>query len=137
MIPNLIHPTPITIQQLTRGAAPEDPDYREPVQTAAYAAAVVVPGQVKWKASKALRLDRGGTIDGSDGYVLFRTVDLQAVGITELHINDKITQFGTGANAVQRQVYIVMLEPNGHYPDAGGATMVKAYIKDRQPARGT
>lgn len=137
MIPNLIHPTPITMQQIMRGAAVEDPDYRELVQTAVYGAAVIVPGQVKWKSSQAFRLERGGTLDGSDGYVLFRIVDLQAAGITELHINDKITQFGTGANAIQRQVYIVMLEPNGHYPDNGGATMVKAYVKDRQPARGT
>lgn len=137
MIPNLLHPTPITLQQLVRGAAPQDPDYREPVQAPSYAAPLVVPGQVKWKTSHGLRLERGGTVDDSDGYVLFRTVDLRAAGVTTLHINDRILQFGVDDNAVQRQVYITRLEPLGHYPDAGGATLVKAHFKDRQPSRGT
>ncbi len=135
MIPNLQHPIPIDIVQVVRGTAPQDPDYREPVQVVKYAPAVTCQGQVKWGEAIGLDVTRIGTQDDSDGYVVFRTVDLRMVGIT-LHINDRITAFGAGADRLERMVFIVKLEPMAH-SRGGGATMLKAHFKDRQPTRGT
>jgi hypothetical protein len=130
MIPNLIHPVPITIQQLNKSATFMDDDFREPVQRAAHTAEVIVPGQIKWGGKDSLVFTRGGVQESSNGYVLFRYVDLVAAGIT-LKDNDRMVKLGN----IECDVYIIRLEPCGHYPDVGGASMVKAHFADRQPSR--
>lgn len=137
MTPNLQHPILITWEPFMRGAAEQDDGYRELVQGPTYGPAVSCQGQVLWGQSQGFDLTRIGTQDDSDGYVVFRTIDLRSINVT-LHINDKITTFGQGPNTVQREVYIIKLQPFAHYPGTMfGATMVKAFFKDRQPVRGT
>lgn len=136
MIPNLQHPVLVTIEQVDRGTAEQDDDFREPVQGTTYKAPKTCQGQIKWGSGGALDITRLGTQDDSDGYVTFRTADLRQLSIV-LHIGDRFTKFGVGPNQVTHQVYITRLAPFGHYPDTGGAALIKAYFQDRQPARGT
>jgi len=91
---------------------------------------------VFWGSEAALDITRIGTQDDSDGYVVFRNVDLRFLNIV-LHIDDRFVTFGDGPNMVAREVYISKLEPMAHYPSAFGNAMVKAFFKDRQPVRGT
>ena len=130
--PNLLHPVPIVVEQINRGTTYYDTDAREPIQFAARPTQVTVQGQVKWRAQKRLEQHRGGVVEGASGYVLFRRVDLAAVGVT-LDIEDRFARIGD----VDTDVYINRLEWVGHYPDAGGPTLVKAHFQDRGPARQT
>lgn len=138
-LPNLQHPVSVVISQIQRGVAEQDPDYRELVQSIKgapeRAADIVCVGQVKWTESTSLVVTRLGEQTEADGYVLFRYVDLRAVGITNLHLNDIIKSMGSGANKQSNYLFIVKLEPCVHIPTFGGATMVKAWFKDRDPSR--
>lgn len=138
-IPNLLHPVPVLVQQINKvdqtvssDGTWFDDDFREPVQHVADATAgeIQVPGQVRWGMDEKLRATLTGAMAESDGYVLFRYVDLEAKSI-ELKQNDRITKLGK----IDVDVYIVGLRPEGHYSDIGGATLVKAFFKDRQPSR--
>lgn len=131
-IPNLIHPVPIRIQQIDSGETVYDDDLREPVQQSTRSAIVVVDGQVRWGLDKSYRSERRGAQEDSDGYVLFRYVDLEAKGIT-LNREDRFLKLGT----LDVDVYITSLRPEGHYDDVGGPTLVKAFFADRQPSRQT
>lgn len=123
---------PIIIQQLDLAATIQDEDYREPVAQAARSSKKTVNGQVAWGGDADLAYTKGGVQLKADGYVLFRYVDLAAAtpSIT-LRDNDRFTKLGL----LEVDVYIVKLQPVGHYTDQGGATMVKAFFMDRQPAR--
>mgnify|MGYP001027104161 CR=1 FL=1 len=135
MLPNLLHPVVIQIQVLLREDGVMDDDYREPVQQPAYADAVSAPGQVHWGQDERLRSTLAGAELESDGYILFRRVDLRNVGIDELKQNDRFISIGSGANARAVDLYIVGLRLIGHYSDQQGASMVKAYFRDRFPSR--
>jgi hypothetical protein len=130
--PNLLHPVPVVLEQLSEADTYYDEDAREPIQDGARPVQVTVQGQVDWRAQKDLALLRGGNLENASGYVLFRVVDLAALGIT-LEPEDRFAQIG----GIDTDVYIHRLEWVGHYPDAGGPTMVKAYFWDRAPARQT
>lgn len=130
MIPNLLHPVPVTIQSLSVLNTTYDEHAREPVQQVAHASAEIVQGQVNWAIDKDLRMTHGGAQEGASGYVLFRLVDLAAAGIS-LKQNDRFTKIGLELT----DVYITSLKHTGHYVYAGGATMVKAYFTDRAPSR--
>ncbi len=137
MLPNLLHPVPIQIRQIRRSATVVDPDYREPVQQAKLGPTITAPGQMKWTIDERLRTTLTGPEQEAEGYILFRRVDLRARGITELAQNDRIVAVGAGANARLVDLYIVGLRFEGHYPDQGGASLVKAFFKDRQPGKQT
>lgn len=129
-IPNLSHPVPIIIRQLDKATTLYDDDYREPIQQSRRLAAVTIPGQVSWGNDKRLVETRGGVELTSTGYVVFRYVDLNGMGIT-LQLDDRITSMG----GVTCDLYIVSFRPMGHYPDVGGPTLLKALFDDRQPMR--
>lgn len=138
VMPNLIHPVPIVIEQIDQERQEDnagdgtwfDDDFREPVQQAARAASIQCPGQPKWGSSSRLGASLAGAESEATGYVLFRYVDLEAKSIT-LRKNDRFTLIGKQAT----DVYIVSLRPEGHYTDQGGATLLKAFFKDRQPSK--
>ena len=131
MLPNLIHPVPIIIQRLDTPNTVMDEEYREPVQKSARQADTTVQGQAQWARSETMMVrSRGGRQLDANGYVLFRYADLEAAGIT-LQENDRFIKIGNE----DTDVYIISLQPMGHYPSASGATLVKAYFADRQPAR--
>ena len=130
MLPRLIHPVDCTIEQIDTASTAYDEDAREPIQHAARKTAVVVQGQPKWRSEKDLETARGGSTDAAAGYVLFRYADLTAAGVT-LRVNDRITIQGHLAD----EVYVTRLQPMGHYSDQNGATLVKAWFRDRKPAK--
>lgn len=135
VLPNLIHPVPITLELINRAGTSIDPDIGEPIQRAARAVPIVCPGQVKWVAKNSLRMAFGGMVEDADGYVVFRRVDLRALGVTDLQMNDRITAMGAGTGLYAGEWYITRTEPFGHWQDQGGAALLKAWFKDRNPAK--
>lgn len=137
-IPNLIHPVPITIVQIDKTKQEDaggdgtwyDEDFREPVQQVAHMSSTECPGQVKWGLNEKLRTTLTGPLAESEGYVLFRYVDLEDRSLT-LQQNDRFTRMGK----IDVDVYITGMRPEGHYADVGGATLVKAFFMSRQPSR--
>jgi hypothetical protein len=129
-VPNLIHPVPIIVEQLGTSDTLMDNDIREPIQQSVRAASKTVQGQVNWDESDGLRMAAGGNMPSSSGYVLFRFVDLDAKSII-LKVNDRLLKIGHAVT----NVYITRFKLVGHYPDTGGATMVKAFFDDRTPSR--
>lgn len=134
MLPRLIHPIPIVIERISTAKTVYDEDYREPVQNTARLAPVTCPGQVAWNSDKAERPTELGPEEGSDGYVLFRRCDLRALGVATIVRGDRFTKFGAGANEIDVDVYVTRVKYEGHYPDQGGATLLKAFFRDRQPS---
>jgi len=128
--PNLLHPVPIIIQQIDISSTFHDEDFREPIQQSVRKANTTVNGQVKWGIDDSLAMSRGGVSEESAGYVLFRYADLTAASVT-LRQNDRFIKIGN----VLTDVYILRLQPQGHYPSAGGATLIKAFFADRAPAK--
>jgi hypothetical protein len=131
-IPNLLHPVPIYIQQIDTDNTLYDDEFREFIGQETLTEAVMVPGQVKQTFDYSVKSARRGRKEDSSGYILFRYVDLNAAGIT-LALNDRISKIGT----IDTDVYINVLEPEGHYEAIGGPTVVKAYFTDKQPVRQT
>lgn len=129
VLPRLLHPVDIVIQQINRAGTRQDDDYREPIQRTTRHANKTVPGQVKWESEREESDQPIGVVEEANGYVLFRYVDLNAKSVT-LAIGDKFIKTGN----VDTNVYIVRLEPCGHYADQLGPTMVKAHFLDRQPS---
>lgn len=130
--PNLIHPVPVVVEKLSEADTYYDEDAREPIQDGARPVQTTVAGQVEWRAQKDISQMRGGLVENASGYVLFRRIDLAAAGI-ELEPEDRFASIG----GIDTDVYVHRLEWVGHYPDAGGPTLVKAYFWDRAPARQT
>jgi len=129
-LPFLLHPVPITVERLDTASTLYDEDAREAVQQASRATEVTIPGQVKWGSVDKVEMERQGVAEGADGYVLFRKVDLDAASI-ELAPNDRITRIGH----VETDVYVLKLQPMGHYTDQVGHTLVRAWFEDRTPAK--
>lgn len=128
--PRLLHPVPIVLKQSDKDNTFHDPQAREPIQIVKRKPTVTVPGQVLWKKQYRATPSKTGIVENSDGYILFRKVDLDVQGLT-LSIQDRITKMGH----VETDVYIVSLEWVSHYQTASGPTMVKAHFVDRQPSR--
>lgn len=128
--PNLIHPIPITVQRENKAKTIVDEDFREPVQQAARSSQFVINGQVKWGVDEKLVATRGGPREDSDGYVLFRYRDLEAIG-ESIKRGDRFVKLGR----IDTDVYVTEVQPMGHWQDQGGATIMRAYFRDRQPGR--
>lgn len=131
-LPRLLHSVVIEIQQIDRTGTFQDDDAREPVQIVKRNITKQLPGQVKWGSQYNLEPTKVGPTENSDGYVLFRKVDLDSQSIT-LKSQDRIIKMGH----VETDVYIVNFEWIGHYTDQVGPTMLKAYFIDRQPSKQT
>jgi hypothetical protein len=131
-IPNLLHPVPVKIRQLSRSTTVYDDDAREPIQIVGRTSELTVQGQVRWYEQYRQEPTLVGVVEGASGYVLFRLADLEAQSVV-LQRQDQFVQIGSR----ETDVYVVALEWVGHYADQGGPTMVKAHFADRQPARQT
>jgi hypothetical protein len=129
-IPNLIHPVPIVIQRKDDAKTYVDGDFREPIQQSARLTNTTVPGQVKWFSDEEMLAGHAGIQAESEGYILFRRVDLAAAGVV-LKLNDRFTKLAN----VDTDLYIVNFRHEGHWPTEGGSTLIKAYFKDRTPSR--
>lgn len=134
MIPNLIHPARIVIRQTNRAGTTYDDDAREAIQIVERSADVVIMGQPKFQAegegvSKVTFTENGRQLEAA-GYILFRKVDLDSLGVT-LDAGDQVVQIGH----LEVDLYIMRLVPTGHYPDQSGASLFKAYLEDRAATR--
>lgn len=135
--PRLIHPVPVWLRQLDReGTAITDDNLREPVgQARRELKPVKLRAQVKDGRTDAATAAAIGAVEHSDGYLLFLTADLRAAGVT-LQRGDRIVQIGEEPNAREDlDYYLLRFQYLGHYPHAGGATLVKAFYEDRAPSR--
>lgn len=151
-LPNLIHPIPVHLQRQNRAATVFSTRAREPVrqlwkagQGPGTGTVDVLSGQVNWSDGKIRKPDLfpGGPEEKTDGYVLFRYVDLVAAGVATENADgtidsgilrgDKIVRIG------RRRVnlFVLFFRDAGHYPDQGGATLLEVNFVDREPsARG-
>lgn len=129
--PRLIHPIKITISQWSKVEGIFDDEMREVVGQTTRLPDVIVTGQVAWETKDQVVVEKNGMQLSSNGYILFRYIDLLAKNIT-LKEEDNIIKIGWQTV----DLYIVALTPTGYYPDQNGATMVKAYFTDRMPSRG-
>lgn len=129
-VPNLTHPVPCWIQSLDRGETFFDEDLREPIQSEVHGPTIICPGQVMWVMDQKMSLSNSGVDEDSDGYVLFRFIDLNAKGIV-LKREDRFIRLGKQ----DVDVYVIGLQPIAHYPDQGGATMIKAFFRDKNASR--
>ncbi len=129
-VPRLLHPVPIDVLSIDDANTIQDDNHREPVQQSVTTPTLGVPGQVE-RYGEEMEIDLGGRKVKSTGYVLFRYLDLTARSLT-LKFNSRFTKLGNETVLV----FVVGFKPVAHYPDQGGATMVKAFFNDRQPAAG-
>lgn len=131
-LPNLLHPVNVVVEQISKATTEYDPDTREPIQQAARSTRVTLQGQARWRSQMREEDLKGGAVEGADGYVLFRHVDLEAASVT-LQREDRVASIGH----VQTDVYFVRFEWLGHYGDQDGPTLLKAFFEDRGPERQT
>jgi hypothetical protein len=131
VMPNLLHPVNIQIEKWVIAGTIYDDDVREPIKQSKRNMVFTVPGQVSWDSEDLVIVDAAGTRLNASGYVLFRYVDLNRVSLILDH-QDCIKKIGWH----DVNVYIIKLEPVGHYSDQNGASMVKAFFSDRVPSRG-
>lgn len=140
-LPNLINPVLVTVEQIDRAATIQDPEAREPLQTAARRTAFQILAQFRFEpmpggpGSAATLQTRGeGLVEQAIGYVLFRKADLDSHvdGPFEIQLNDRITQDGHMTNL---DYYVVRIQPRGHYGDQNGPSLIKAWFTDRQPVK--
>ncbi len=133
--PRLLHPILVTIQQIDHTETLlNDPFLRQSVGPIGRSSNVQLYAQIEDMYSNRAVMTDAGLEQHFDGYALFRTVDLQDASIT-LKVGDRISVIGEGVNARAKNVYIIKLEYLGHYPNATGATLLKAYYQDRSPSR--
>lgn len=128
--PRLIHPIPVELELLNSAETIYDPDTKEP-DVAAKRTTKQLQAQVRWFNKDRLRGRSTGPRQEADGYLLFRRTDLVAEGI-EINTGDKIVRIGHIQNA---SYFVTELRPMGHYPDQGGAGLLRADFNDREPVQ--
>ncbi len=141
MLPRLLHITKIYIRQKNTSNTLYDNNAREPIGRMARDTYVELDGQVRWNSQKVF-VQSSGIVENTDGYVLFRTYDLNKAGVT-LNQGDEIYRMGTGRARLDfdtkqgnhPQLYICGFDFRGHYADQGGHSLVKAWFKEKSPAR--
>jgi hypothetical protein len=133
-VPNLIHPVRCVIRQTRKDVTSYDDDAREAIQKVARNKEVVIQGQPRFNrgafGTGRANFTRGGQREDSGGYIVFRQYDLDTLCI-ELQAGDQVVQIGH----MEVDMYIRRLQPTGHYTAANGASLIKAFIEDRAPAR--
>lgn len=115
MIPRLIHPVDVVVQQVNGAGTTIDADFREPIGTVA-TTSVTLSGQLSEGRGRSLAMGAGGDTPtaNSTGHVVFE-IDALAVandgaGVV-LHIGDRITSIAGGT--VNHR--ITRIEDKAHY----------------------
>lgn len=130
-VPNLIHPVPVELEQIDKGSTVYDDEAREPVQTISRSEKKTLKAQVLWGGHEEATSTKAGLQEGERGYVLFRQKDLNKAGVTSIETGDKFVKLGL----ISTLVFVTRQVPMGHYPSAGGHTLLKVFFADRAPAR--
>lgn len=133
--PRLIHPIPVFIRKIQRSITLQDDSARAPRgQARRKQKPIRLLAQVKIGDTDNPAATPGGVTESSEGYLLFRTFDLNAQRTT-IDRGDEIVQIGEGDNARAVDYYITKLQHRGHYPQWKGNTLVKAFFTDLKPSR--
>jgi len=136
LLPRLLHPIRVELRKKDLEYTPlMDDNLNEPIgQVRREQATIVLKAQIKIDDADAAVATEGPIEEQDRGYLLFLTRDLHAKQIT-IERGDRIVKIGEGKNARDVDLYIVRLRWRGHYPKAGGPTLLKAYFEDRHPSR--
>ena len=126
--PTLIHPVDVIIEQGIKAQTSFRSDAREPVRRLKRTAPITLSAQIKWNRSDDPVMEFEGVTEGSRGYLLFKYKDLENVSVV-IKRGDKIIKI----DRIDYELFVTQLRPAGHYPDQGGATLLKAYFSDREP----
>jgi len=129
VLPNLIHPVNVVIEQKDDTKTITDPRTRTVVGSPVRST-VTIRAQLSNKRHDQLAMNPGGREELAEGYVLARTHDLDKAGIT-INIGDKIVKVG------KRTVvyYVTRLEYKAGYTDQDGQTLVRIFYHDRSPVK--
>lgn len=130
----LLHPVRIGIRQLLRAQTIDDPDFREPVQAAAYGPVYEVWGQMDWTEGdqRMVGMTRGGPRIDADGGVMFRRSDLVKHAFGDLKQGDQILYSGSGPTRYDmNECSVIRAQPAGHYTERRGATLLKVWFASR------
>jgi hypothetical protein len=132
----LIHPIPVYLRQIDRDETPEyDENLREPIgQVERELDPIRLMAQIKHEKQKDPISTSSGVVLESDGYLLFRTVDLRTAGVV-IARGDRIVQMGDPPNDIETDYYILGFVPIVHLPRGRGSMMRKAMFEDREPSR--
>jgi hypothetical protein len=136
MLPHLLHPIRVEIRKKDlEYTAIMDDDLNEPIgQVRRERAPIVLRAQIKIESDKDAVPTEGPIEESERGYVLFLTRELHAAQVT-IERGDRIVKIGEGTFARDVNLYITKLQWRGHYPWAGGPTLLKAHFQDRHPSR--
>jgi len=135
ILPRLLHPIPVWLRKADREfTAAYDHNLREPVgQVRREQKPIKLVAQISVGNADDPKASQGGVVEDSDGYLLFLTRDLKRAKV-EVDRGDRVIKIGEGDNEREVDYYITKLKWMGHYPHAGGPTMVRAYFEDRHPS---
>ena len=130
VLPNLLHPVLVKIEQIDKTNTVYDSKAREPIQQANRKVFVTIPGQVNWVRTESIQAQKGGIRETAQGYILFRKVDLDALNVV-LDYGDRILKIGH----LDVELYVSDQEWQGHYADQNGGSLLRAYFQDRKPGK--
>jgi hypothetical protein len=149
VIPNLIHPIPVTIQRRSDAVTTFDARAREPIrqlwkagQGPGTGTAIDLEAQVNWNDGRVAKpkLRPGGVEEESEGYLLFRLVDLLERGVATDH-GDGTVDFGLarGDKIVRigrrrTNLWVLFFRDVAGYPDQGGCTLLEVDFASREPS---
>lgn len=132
--PRLIHPIPVKVRVRRKDLSLMDNDAREPIGKVVRDVSKDLIAQISWNKEQS-EASPGGEVKKTEGYLLFRVIDLHNAGVT-LSSGDKITEIGTGISKQENLVlYIYRLDPCIYIPALGGHRGLKAYFGDKKPVR--
>jgi hypothetical protein len=150
MIPLLIHPIPIRIERRNTAATTFDHRAREPVRQLWRAGAgpgtgtaVDLVAQVNFNREDGIGVPKirpHGVEETSEGYLLFRVVDLLAAGVATDH-GDGTVDFGiergdriTRIGRRRTNYFVTFFRDVAGYDDQGGATLLEVDFSSRNPS---
>jgi hypothetical protein len=132
--PRLMHPVPVTIEQINRDQLIANVNARETFHGARQISkrTVELQAQHRKMGSNVPAVSAAGFNDVSTGNILVRTKDLRRLGVV-LKRGDRIVKIGRGPNALTMDAYLLAVEEMAHYPSQGGPTLQKWHYGDRDP----
>lgn len=133
VVPRLIHKVRTTIEPIDRASTPWDEDAREAIQNVSRLAPIEVVTQPEYRKNpqgipgmEMPRITPGGVIQEQVAYLLLRRVDALKKSYDPLP-GDRIAKIGH----MDVDLYVKWLQPIAHY--AGGWTLIRLYVIDREP----
>lgn len=124
MLPSLIHPVWLDVEQVDQTLTQVDPDFREvkPGTPIVFGDPVRIRGQIKWGVADRYRRSATGDMNDADGHIAFLRVELERIGL-QPQKGDRVTECDDSMNRYE----LVEVRPVAHYNSRH--TMVLAFFK--------